>query len=170
MILSVPIDNYRSMQWYIWYSLDGPMPDHVRAYARGGTDDDDDNFYQSLKGKPFYGQDRRAIRAGKSTSGFYDIMFEDFVAGEAQGAWPDRSKEFLGHADLAIMKARRYLLDQVPDDGEITWAHAPGVRFDSIQSVAVRVSGGADWRKVADAARSEREGKRDGTALLKEPL
>jgi phthalate 4,5-dioxygenase len=156
MIISVPIDNYWSNQWYIWYSLDGPMPEHVRAYARGGTDSDDDDFYASLRGKPFYGQDRRAIRAGKSTTGLYDIMFEDFVAGEAQGAWPDRTKEFLGQADMAIMKARRYLLDQVSSSEQRQWAHGPNVEYASIQSLATQVQESVDWRQIADQARAKR--------------
>jgi phenylpropionate dioxygenase-like ring-hydroxylating dioxygenase large terminal subunit len=156
MIASVPIDNHRSIQWYFWYSPDRPMPAHVRAFARGGTDADDDNFYHSLKGLPFYGQDRRAIRAGKSTTGFYDIMFEDFVAGESQGAWPDRSKEFLGGADMAIMRARRYLLAHLPESGEPTLGHRPGVNYKALQALAVTVPGDADWKALADEATAAR--------------
>lgn len=159
MIASIPIDNYRSIQWYFWYSPDRPMPDHVRAFARGGTDPDDDNFYNSLKGQPYWGQDRRAIRAGKSTSGFYDIMFEDFVAGEAQGAWPDRTKEFLGSADMAIMKARRYLLTHVPEAGEPTLGHRPGVNYAALQALAVTLPSGQDWKGAADVATKSRATK-----------
>src|SRR5690606_31945263 len=118
-------------------SPDAPMPDHVRGFARGNTDDDDDDFYKSAKGQPFWGQDRDAVRAGTSFSGYKDIMFEDFVVGEAQGAVPDRTKEFLGASDRAIMRSRRYLLERVPEDGEATLRHGVGVDYSSLAGIAV---------------------------------
>jgi phenylpropionate dioxygenase-like ring-hydroxylating dioxygenase large terminal subunit len=156
MIMSIPIDNLRSIQWYFWFSPEGPMEDHVRAFAVGATDPDDDNFYHRLKGKPFYGQDRDAVRAGKSFTGFNDIMFEDFVAGEAQGAIPDRAAEFLGHADMAIMRARRYLLDRLGGDTNKTLGHKPGINYPALQAHAVVAPADADWRALADAATAAR--------------
>ncbi len=155
-IMSVPIDNLRSIQWYVWHSSDAPIPLEDRSYAIGATDLDDDNFYQSLKGRPFFGQDREAIRRGESFTGFHDIMIEDFVAGEAQGAWPDRTKEFLGGADMAIMRARRYLLSHVRPDEEPTLKHGDSVPYHAIQALAATVADNLDWRLLSDGAMAQR--------------
>ncbi len=157
-ICSVPIDTYRSIQWYFWHSPDEPMPQVDRAYAVGGTDPDDDNMYQSLKGKPRWGQDRAAMRRGENFTGFYDIQFEDFVTGEAQGAWPDRRREFLGTADRAIMYARRYILDRLKSAGGDGDALAPAAECDyaAIQAVASTVPNGTDWREIVRDLTGER--------------
>jgi phthalate 4,5-dioxygenase oxygenase subunit len=153
-IMSVPIDNYRSMQWYFRHSPDGPMPEEDRSWAIGASDPDDNDFYRTPKGKPQWGQDRAAMGRGQSFTGFRDIMFEDFIAGESQGAWPDRTKEFLGPADAAIVFARNFLLERMREElaGRTTLAPPPNAGLAAVQAMAALVRTNADWR---DAARDQ---------------
>lgn len=156
-IMSVPIDNYTSMQWYFRHSPDGPMPESDRSWAIGRSDLDDNDFYQTPKTQPRWGQDREAMRRGESFTGFTDIMFEDFIVGESQGAWPDRTKEFLGTADKAIHFARQYLLERLKSD--VPPLPKPGTPLYHLQALAARIPGDEDWRRVTEteqAARAER--------------
>lgn len=158
-IMSVPIDNTRSIQWYVWYNPIGKLEGNDRAYALGKTDDDHDNFFASAQGKPMWGQDRAAMTRGENFTGFYDIMFEDFVVGESQGAIPDRTTEFLGRADLAIMRVRRLFLSQLNaycEGDKSAFGHKGDFRFEAIQSVGTLVDKDADWRKVAEAEMTKR--------------
>jgi phenylpropionate dioxygenase-like ring-hydroxylating dioxygenase large terminal subunit len=158
-IMSVPIDNLRSIQWYFWHSPTATMPEEDRQYAIGATDLDDDNFYQTPKKQHLWGQDREAMIQGKSFTGFTDIMFEDFIAGEAQGAWPDRTKENLGTADLAIVKARQFLirkLQRLQGGEEGVFRHPENVRYYALQALATQVAENVDWRDAAARATDER--------------
>ena len=62
-------------------------------------------------------QDREAMANG-SWSGLPGITVEDAVVALSQGAVLDRSKENLVPADLAIVRARRLLLDSIQRVGE----------------------------------------------------
>jgi phenylpropionate dioxygenase-like ring-hydroxylating dioxygenase large terminal subunit len=156
-IMSVPIDNYRSMQWYFRHSPEEPMSDEDRSWAIGRSDPDDNDFYQSPKGKPNWGQDRAAMQRGESFTGFTDIMFEDFIAGESQGAWPDRTKEFIGPADAAIVHARNYLLAWLrAGGGGSTLAPPANDALATVQAIAAVLPGDVDWRAAAAQARRER--------------
>lgn len=161
-IMSVPIDNFRSAQWYFWHSPDETMPAVDRRYAVGATDLDDDNFYQSPKKLPLWGQDRAAMERGESFTGFNDIMFEDLIVGEAQGAFPDRSKEFLGSADGAIMYARKLILRklrQMPQEGPQSFRHGNDADYPAIQAITAQAKDGVDWKAVARARAKERADK-----------
>ena len=152
-IMSVPIDCEWSTQWYFWHSPDEPLPETDRRYAIGDTHPDHGNFYQGLRDRPNWGQDRESMKQGTNFTGFHDIMYEDLVVGEAQGAVPDRSKEHLCTADRAIVFARRNLLRQLrePDGGgEEGTSAANGFDYGALQAIVCKIGDGEDWRQAAD--------------------
>jgi hypothetical protein len=99
------------------------------------------------------------MQRGESFTGFSDIMFEDFIAGEAQGAVPDRSKEFLGPADKAIIEARKLLLRKLrtaAEAGPEVFRHSDGFDYGAIQAIATKVEGGLDWKTTVEELAEER--------------
>lgn len=168
-IMSVPIDCEWSIQWYFWHSPDEPLPESDHRYAIGDTDPDHNNFYQGLRGKPRWGQDREAMKNRTSISGFNDIMYEDFVAGEAQGSNPDRSKEQLCTGDKAIIFARRSLLKMLKasaDGDRDVFSRKGDFDYGALQAAIIKLEDGADWREVA-RHRMQKRAERLGTS---EPL
>jgi phthalate 4,5-dioxygenase len=163
-IISVPIDNEHSIQWYFWHNPLGPLTEEDRLYALGATDADHSNFYQTPKQKPSWGQDREAMKNGTSFTGFTDIMFEDFIAGESQGAIIDRTKEFPVPADKAIMWARRFMLDKLKrqEEGQADiFRHTNDFKYGALQSITAETDSNADWKQVTDqrtAARTKNLG------------
>lgn len=64
VIIVVPINNLRTLQWYIYWDARQKIDDNLPDFALLGTDLDDDNFAASRQGKPFYGQNREAMSYG----------------------------------------------------------------------------------------------------------
>jgi phthalate 4,5-dioxygenase len=161
-IMSMPIDNTHSIQWYIWYNPKGPLVENDLRYALGNTDRDDNNFYQTPKDKPLWGQDREAMKNGTSFTGFTDIMFEDFIVGESQGAIPDRSQEHLCAADSAIARARRILLQKLKryqEGDQEAFSHGNKFEYGALQSLGAIIDTDTDWRAIAKLQMSERAEK-----------
>ncbi len=168
-IMSVPIDCEWSIQWYFWHSPDEPLPEEDISYAIGDTHPDHNNFYQGMREQPRWGQDREAMINRTSFSGFNDIMYEDFIAGEAQGPNPDRSKEHLCTGDKAIIFSRRLLLKKLraSDDGaREVWSHKGDFDYGALQAIVDRLDGDKDWRDAA----SERMASRAIRLKTAEPL
>ena len=65
-ILTVPVDNNHSVQWFFWYNPLGPITDEVRSYVLGNSDPDDSDMFKSAKALPMWGQDRQAMKTGKN--------------------------------------------------------------------------------------------------------
>ena len=112
LIIVVPVNNTRSLQWYIYWDTRQPIDNNLPDFALLGTDDSDDNFAASRQGTPNYGQDREAMRASKSWSGVPGVIFEDYAVAESIPI-VDRTREFLGSGDLAIVRLRRELMERI---------------------------------------------------------
>jgi hypothetical protein len=89
--------------------------------------------------------------AGNST-GFHEIVIEDFVVMVSMGPIVDRSQEYLCSADQAIVRVRRQLLDEVrgfmegkpPNSGQ-----SDGMSYKGIRAVGGRLgSASEDWRQI----------------------
>jgi phthalate 4,5-dioxygenase oxygenase subunit len=141
--LSVPADDETTTQFLIQFSISGPAKfepspldnlSHWPAYPIGGPDSS-------------WGQNRQAMKHG-SFSGF-GIHEADFVVAESQGAITERSDEFLGDADAALMRLRRLLLDAVR---EFEQGGIPQIARHDVNSYAQvwvgdrLLSGADDWR------------------------
>lgn len=53
------------------------------------------------------------MQSGASYSGLRGVQIEDAVAQASMGAISDRSSEFLGSSDVAVVRMRRLLLQSV---------------------------------------------------------
>ncbi len=114
-----PIDDENCMFFYIQYKTDGvPIPDDERpAMLRfaGVELESLEHGRGERKEMPsaenLWFQDRVAMMTGMSFSGLRGINNEDFVVQESMGAIYDRTREHLGMSDVAVIRARRLLLD-----------------------------------------------------------
>ena len=147
--VSVPVDDHNSTSWLIRYNLHGPYA-RTNPGSPEPTFDPDD--YCSPRGGPdeLWGQDREAMRRGVSTTGILGgALLEDAVVQASMGSLVDRSQEHLSSADLAIVKARRLLLQAVRDfaAGKRPAFADPNIRFDLIRAEGGVAAPGTNWRE-----------------------
>ncbi|MCA6121301.1 Rieske 2Fe-2S domain-containing protein [Bradyrhizobium sp. WSM 1704] len=147
-IIAVPIDDENLIQWYIYYNPEKPV-DSWRKVQRA-------NQWPMAGGLPGdrstnWGQNRQIMDAGNST-GFHEIVIEDFVVMVSMGPIVDRSQEYLCSADQAIVRVRRQLLDEVrgfmagkpPKSGQ-----SETMSYKDIRAVGGRLaSASEDWRQI----------------------
>jgi phthalate 4,5-dioxygenase len=147
-IIAVPIDDENLIQWYIFYNPEKPV-DSWRKVQRanqwpmaGGLPGDQTNNW---------GQNRQIMDAGNST-GFHEIVIEDFVVMVSMGPIVDRSQEYLCSADQAIVRVRRQLLDEVRGfmDGKTPKSgQSDSMSYKDIRAVGGRLaSASEDWRQI----------------------
>lgn len=147
-IIAVPIDDENLIQWYIYYNPEKPVDSWRRTQRAnqwpmaGGLPGDASNNW---------GQNRQIMDAGNST-GFYEIVIEDFVVMVSMGPIVDRSQEYLCSADQAIVRVRRQLLDEVR--GFMKGKTPKSAQGDSMSYRDIRAVGGRlasvsdDWRQI----------------------
>lgn len=150
-VISVPVDDTCVVQWYVRFNLDEPIdPD---AYLAFGSDSGDPDYFNSDMGdvSNMWHQDRAAMKAGH-WSGIVGRQnaYEDFVVQESMGPIVDRSREFLGAADVVIALARRLLLAAVKayrDQGIIPFL---GVQQDvrGLRAISATYAKGDDWKRI----------------------
>lgn len=156
VIMVIPVNNTRSLQWYVYWDARQPINDNLPDFSMDGTDEDDDNFAASRQGLPFYGQDREAMKAGKSWTGVPGVIFEDYAVAESIPI-VDRTREFLGSGDLAIVRTRRILLERIKlstEDKECVFADE--IDYRSLRALADLIPKGADIKEHAYAREAER--------------
>jgi phenylpropionate dioxygenase-like ring-hydroxylating dioxygenase large terminal subunit len=147
-IIAVPIDDENLIQWYIYYNPEKPVDSWRRTQRAnqwpmaGGLPGDKSNNW---------GQNRTIMDAGNST-GFYEIVIEDFVVMVSMGPIVDRSQEYLCSADQAIVRVRRQLLDEVR--AFMTGKTPKSAQGDNMSYREIRAVGGRlasaseDWRAI----------------------
>jgi phthalate 4,5-dioxygenase oxygenase subunit len=110
----VPIEDERTLFFFIKYRLDAPITDPVREehMARSGFRrgvDLNDQFENIRSSDNNWLQDREAMSEG-SFSGIRGVQNEDTAVQESMGPLYDRRHEHLGPTDLAIIHMRRLML------------------------------------------------------------
>jgi len=150
-VASIPIDDENVMQWYIRFEMDKPFD--LAAYYQFGTDSGDPDYFNSDMGDvtTMWGQDRQAMKEGH-WSGIVGRQnaYEDFIVQESMGRIVDRSREYLGAADVVISLARRLLLQAVrkhQEDGTVPFI-TDDVDFAGLRAISVSYPRGADWRGI----------------------
>lgn len=148
-ILSVPIDDTHTRQWYIRYSSDGGPCD--RGFAIDMLDYDEDNF-APIRGTPeqYWGQNHDAMRKGHFTGFTGNHFVEDTTVQVSMGPIVDRSIEYLTSSDLAVVHLRRTLLTAVRgyQKGDAPPATAPDIPLATIASKSAILPEGRDWKTV----------------------
>jgi len=109
-----PLDDY-STATYIVDASDTRELDREERLTRSGLREEryykDDRFVATWE--DHFHQDRAAMRAKQSWSGFHGITQEDAVISTSMGPIYDRSTEHLVAADAAIVRLRQRLMDSV---------------------------------------------------------
>lgn len=141
-LMTVPIDDTRSTQWFVRFNTGAPAD---AGFGVGAKDYDPDDFAPLPGGADnHWGQDRDAVRAGHFTGFTRHHLVEDMAVQASMGPIVDRSKEFLLPSDLAIVALRRALLAAVRDfeQGRRPKSAGPGIDYGAVRSTAAVI--GAD--------------------------
>jgi len=146
----VPINDTRTIMWYLWYNEDRPVDPTVFA-AQFGLDLErlnPDNIREGFSRDNMWGQDRAGMRDGRSFSGIRGLAMQDIAVQESMGPIVDRTLENPGRSDTGIVAARRYLLDALKRHG--SGETPPGLGDDAdygqVRSASIVVADGTDWR------------------------
>ena len=112
----VPIDDEKSMVWNWQYSIsDEPLsPEEREERALGNSPDSvDQSTFRSFANMTNNWRIDREAQRNKSFTGIAGINAQDRAVQESMGPIVDRSREFLGPADMAIVITRRMLIDAI---------------------------------------------------------
>jgi phenylpropionate dioxygenase-like ring-hydroxylating dioxygenase large terminal subunit len=146
----VPINDQRTIMWYLWYNEEKPVDPSYFAEQFGLELDgmNKDNFREGYSRDNMWGQDRSAMRAGTSFSGIRGLALQDIAVQESMGAIVDRTLENPGKSDTGIVRARRFLLDAIRTHaaGGTPPGLAGDVDYRKITSASIVVHPGEDWR------------------------
>jgi hypothetical protein len=144
LTISVPVDDETSIQWDVRYNLVRPLTDSNWPNQTRIND-----MTAMLGGaEKRYGQDRDMVKAGK-WSGFKVLRHEDYAVAVAQGAIADRSKEFLASSDIAIVRARRALMNAAKKaDSDKGPEFNPAIEWGLVRSFAETIPANADWKQL----------------------
>jgi phthalate 4,5-dioxygenase oxygenase subunit len=112
----VPMDDHTCMVWNFMYSLGeaGISDDERREYGNGnGPDHVDQSTFRAIRNaRTNWGIDRE-VQKSETYSGIEGVNTQDRAVQESMGPIVDRSEEYLGPADKAIIAMRRLLLQAV---------------------------------------------------------
>jgi len=143
----IPIDDTHTMQWYIWYDHNEPL--HEGTDLAGQFElllETPDDFTTPLRGKPKWGQDRKAM-GGDHFTGLPNIVLEDVALQESQGTIMDRTREHLGSSDQFVTRTRRLLIraaNRHHASGDVFPAADTPLR--AVRAMAVDIADGEDWQ------------------------
>jgi phthalate 4,5-dioxygenase oxygenase subunit len=110
----VPIDDENTTVWNWYYSLDVPLGESERDesfWGNGPTYYDEENGFKAYLNKSNdWGIDRQ-VQKTETFSGIEGVNQQDRAVQEIMGPIVDRSREHLSHTDMAVLAARRLLLE-----------------------------------------------------------
>jgi hypothetical protein len=143
----VPIDDENTWFWLFWVH-DQPL-DMLTLKAFQGADPATGEFGMAGTRENRHRQDRARMRQGH-WSGFDGIMGEDSAMTEGMGPIVDRSREYLGFSDAAVIRLRRLLLESVRAFSQ--GQEPPGRRADlpigAPYAVATTCAADKSWRDL----------------------
>jgi phthalate 4,5-dioxygenase len=148
----VPVDDERTMLFDVFHSQNGTPVDQAELrrslHAQPNVDLDAD-WYRLATARNRWNQDRAAMKAG-SWTGIAGFQNQDIAAQESMGAVVDRSQEHLGTSDVAIIRMRRRLLDNVRRfrAGEPLVGHDPAIPYHKLASEQRVIPIGTPWQTV----------------------
>lgn len=114
----IPVDDHRTMTFYISYHPDRPLIDQDLAMRRTGRAFPPELIPGTFLPKRNMANDYlldREIQRTTSYTGIWGVNDQDRAIQESMGPIYDRRKEHLGTSDLAIITARKRLLNLARD-------------------------------------------------------
>ena len=154
----IPIDDENTMfHWMAWHETKGIAQDAWREFcgARVGIDLDQ-NFRKIRTLDNRFLQDRAAMQRGDFT-GIAGIPAQDMAMWESMGRIADRSNDYLGASDLAVVHFRKQMIaaaHHVAAGGPAigtTDPHVPQVQLASFEGMVAK---GTNWRGLGRAGES----------------
>ncbi|HXP77232.1 MAG TPA: Rieske 2Fe-2S domain-containing protein [Stellaceae bacterium] len=152
--LWVPIDDEQTNVYNFGYSPDPEVPisgeqreAFEHSFGRGRNDHIPGTFKLKRNPSNDYLIDRR-VQKTQTFSGIEGINTQDFAIQEGMGPIVDRSQEYLGSTDRAIVASRRILLEAMTavERGEPAPGTDPATHRD-IRPYDAIVPPGANWRQ-----------------------
>ena len=144
----VPMDDENCMVWNWHYSISeeplGEEEREERALGNSPHSVDQTTFRSFANMQNSWRIDRQAQRT-KSFTGIAGVNTQDRAVQESMGPIVDRSREFLGPADLAIVSARRLLIEAT---GTVQDSGAPpgtGDSYYTVRAMQEVVAKDVDW-------------------------
>ena len=144
--MHVPIDDEHNWRFDVFYAFDGSLDreglrrGRLKTYSVPG--------YRPRRNRENrYGFDPDEQRTGTYAGVGFDFNVHDTMILEGQGAIQDRTRENLGYTDMAIIAARRMLIEAMEEGADLPMTGPNGAarRFDDLVSIE-SVTGSADWR------------------------
>jgi phthalate 4,5-dioxygenase len=148
----VPMDDHTCMVWNFMYRFaeDEPLTDgERREYGNGnGPDHVDQATFRALRnGRNNWGIDRQ-VQKRETFSGIEGVNTQDRAVQESMGPIVDRSEEYLGPADKAIIAMRRLLLQAVKTVQSGGDPPASDDSYYSLRALERILPEGVDWRET----------------------
>ena len=148
----VPMDDYNVMVYNFGYSWGAdPLPENESALKDSGNNLDEDvdptNGFRSIRNRDNNYMLDRDVQKTQTFTGIHGINAQDRAIQESMGSIVDRTLEFLGPSDIAIVAARKLLeqaMDIVKDDGEPLGV-AP--TYYNVRAAEGMYSKGEAWRE-----------------------
>jgi phthalate 4,5-dioxygenase len=146
----VPMDDHTCMVWNFMYRFADDLPfsaEDRREYGNGNGPDhvDQDTFRAVRNMRNNWGIDR-SVQKTDTFSGIEGVNTQDRAVQESMGAIVDRSQEYLGPADKAIITMRRLLLaavQTVESGGDPPAADDSYYRLRAVERI---LEDGVEWR------------------------
>ena len=149
----VPIDDYNVMVYNWGYSYGALALDPEDWELRGtgnnfGTDIDVDNGFRSIRNMDNDYMIDRDVQKTETFTGIRGVNTQDRAVQESMGRIVDRSREFLGPADMAIVTTRKLLEEaaNIVSDGGDPLGLLPN--YYNIRSAQDTVPYGNNWKDV----------------------
>ena len=145
---SVPIDDENIWYWHITYQLDGEIvPSRDLFYQ------DPDSWPPGVPGDADnnWGQNRQIMKHGHFTGFAQSLGTEDFAVITSMGPIVDRTKEYLGSGDGAVVQVRKCLLASVRDfmQGKTPgYAKHEEFSYPNIKPMAAMFDGEVKWKEM----------------------
>src|SRR5919199_1280253 len=147
----VPMDDHTCMVWNFLHSYgeQGLTDDDRREYGNGnGPDHVDQTTFRSFRNaRNNWGIDR-ALQKTETFSGIEGINTQDRAVQESMGPIVDRSQEYLGPADKAIIAMRRLLLQAVKSVQAGGSPPAVDTSYYTLRAVERMLADGDEWRDM----------------------
>jgi phthalate 4,5-dioxygenase oxygenase subunit len=149
----VPRDDVST--WHIQWFFDETQPVDVAYRIEEGGHWLDENYRKKLNIGNWYEQDRAAMKT-ETMSGIRGILTQDHAVSETQGAILDRSREYLGTSDVAVVAWRRQMIRAaraLAEKGEVPAGLRAALPWSSIKAETVAFSNSKSWKEVVPLSR-----------------
>jgi phthalate 4,5-dioxygenase len=152
----IPIDDVNTMfYWIAWHETKGIAQDAWRKFCAAEVGVDLDRSYRKIRTLDnWFLQDHAAMKRGDFT-GIKGIPAQDMAMWESMGPIADRTHDYLGASDGAVIQFRRQMIaaaKQMREGGSAigtTEPRIPHVKLASFEGIAPKT---ANWRRLGVSA------------------